>query len=159
MSSVLTYLLQFAAEFLTVGGRLVYWFPTVAEEYKDSDVPLHPALKLVFNCEQAFVGWSRRLITMEKVKAWNAADTAETGDGHHHGSHDDTYPSSSSSSSLSPSSENAKERLGHTNFREKYFAGFLRDPDRQEETNAHHSSVSSMTSTTVAAPSAAQNEP
>ncbi|KAJ2161171.1 hypothetical protein GGF46_001683 [Coemansia sp. RSA 552] len=67
MSDVISDLLEFAAEKLVVGGRLVYWLPTVADEYDPKDIPAHPVLRLVANSEQPFGGWSRRLITMEKT--------------------------------------------------------------------------------------------
>ncbi|KAJ2779491.1 hypothetical protein H4R18_003972 [Coemansia javaensis] len=78
MSDVIRDLLDFATDKLVVGGRLVYWLPTVADEYEPADVPQHPALRLVANSEQPFGGWSRRLITMEKTAqaAGSAADSA-----------------------------------------------------------------------------------
>ncbi|CAG8554363.1 2453_t:CDS:10 [Funneliformis caledonium] len=68
MSEVLSDLLDFAARFLVVGGRLVYWLPTVVDEYSNSDLPEHPSMKLVSNSEQNFGQWARRLVTMEKFK-------------------------------------------------------------------------------------------
>ncbi|KAI9105795.1 S-adenosyl-L-methionine-dependent methyltransferase [Phlyctochytrium arcticum] len=67
MHELITDLLSFAATYLEMGGRLVYWLPTVPDEYDPGDVPAHPLLKLVANSEQAFGKWSRRLITMEKI--------------------------------------------------------------------------------------------
>ncbi|KAL7754450.1 hypothetical protein RI367_000431 [Sorochytrium milnesiophthora] len=71
LDAVMADLTDFAARYLVVGGRLVYWLPTVKSEYADSDVPLHPALRLVANSEQPFGGWSRRLITLEKARKWS----------------------------------------------------------------------------------------
>ncbi|KAJ1955224.1 hypothetical protein EC988_002000 [Linderina pennispora] len=68
MAEVITDLLNFAAENLVVGGRLVYWLPTVADEYDPKDIPQHEVFRLVANSEQPFGGWSRRLVTMEKVR-------------------------------------------------------------------------------------------
>ncbi|CAG8530924.1 1121_t:CDS:10 [Ambispora gerdemannii] len=68
MSEVLVDLLEFAARFLVVGGRLVYWLPTVVEEYTNEDIPKHPSMRLISNSEQTFGVWSRRLITMEKYR-------------------------------------------------------------------------------------------
>jgi len=57
----------FAAKTLVVGGRLVYWLPTT-KDFKETDVPLHPILKILFNCLQPINSkWERRLITMEKI--------------------------------------------------------------------------------------------
>ncbi|KAJ2007832.1 hypothetical protein GGI02_004117 [Coemansia sp. RSA 2322] len=67
MSDVISDLLEFAAEKLVVGGRLVYWLPTVADEYDPKDLPTHRVFRLVANSEQPFGGWSRRLVTMEKI--------------------------------------------------------------------------------------------
>ncbi|KAJ2716749.1 hypothetical protein H4R19_000457 [Coemansia spiralis] len=102
MSDVICDLLELAAEKLVVGGRLVYWLPTVADEYEPEDVPLHPALRLIANSEQPFGGWSRRLITMEKIAPLASATAARPG----------------------PESVPAP---AHRNFRDKYFAGFDRD--------------------------------
>ncbi|KAJ3055590.1 hypothetical protein HK097_010014 [Rhizophlyctis rosea] len=67
MHDVLLDLIDFAAIYLVPGGRLVYWFPTVTEEYSPDDVPLHPYFKMIANSEQNFGKWARRLITMEKL--------------------------------------------------------------------------------------------
>jgi tRNA (guanine10-N2)-methyltransferase len=63
-------LLEFAAENLRDGGRLVYWYPHDPREYGgDSDLPTHPRLKMVGNSEQPLrPSWSRRLITMQKLE-------------------------------------------------------------------------------------------
>ncbi|CAG8705474.1 15265_t:CDS:10 [Cetraspora pellucida] len=68
MSEVLIDLLEFAARYLVVGGRLVYWLPTIVDEYSSTDIPIHPCMILISNSEQNFGQWSRRLITMEKFK-------------------------------------------------------------------------------------------
>lgn len=44
--------------------------------YSNSDIPQHPSMRLVSNSEQNFGGWSRRLITMEKTRAWDPAEHA-----------------------------------------------------------------------------------
>lgn len=59
--------LEFAADVLVWGGKLVYWLPTTPE-YTPEDVPTHPGLRLLFNCEQPLTTrMSRRMITMVKV--------------------------------------------------------------------------------------------
>lgn len=68
MNELVVDLLSYANEFLVVGGRLVYWLPTITDEYEPSDVPSHPNMRLIANSEQVFSKWSRRLITMEKIK-------------------------------------------------------------------------------------------
>ncbi|KAI0562527.1 tRNA methyltransferase 11 [Gracilaria domingensis] len=59
--------LQYAVNTLVVGGRLVYWLPTT-NDYTPEDVPNHPALRLVSNCEQPLTSrMSRRLLTMVRL--------------------------------------------------------------------------------------------
>ena len=75
----------------------VYFLPTITDEYKPSDVPKHPMLKLIANSPEHFSKWTRRLITMEKL----------------------------SEPELSLNKESALEALvpaGHHMFRDKYFA-------------------------------------
>lgn len=57
----------FLANYLVVGGRLVYWIPTVSENYSDDDLPQHSRLRIISNSCQKFGTWERRLITMEKI--------------------------------------------------------------------------------------------
>ena len=65
-------LLDFSARLLVVGGRLVYFFPASPDTYDPDEIPGHPALILVQNTEQILSGrYSRRLITMEKVKVYS----------------------------------------------------------------------------------------
>ncbi|CAG8475489.1 5768_t:CDS:2 [Acaulospora colombiana] len=68
MSEMLVDLLEFSAQYLVIGGRLVYWMPTVVDNYSSADIPEHPCMKLISNSEQNFGKWSRRLVTMEKFK-------------------------------------------------------------------------------------------
>jgi tRNA (guanine10-N2)-methyltransferase len=68
LDEVIQDLIAFAAVYLVPGGRLVYWLPTVTEDYSITDMPQHPRLRMVENCEQQFYNWSRRLITMEKLR-------------------------------------------------------------------------------------------
>ncbi|XP_059158278.1 tRNA (guanine(10)-N2)-methyltransferase homolog [Physella acuta] len=61
-------LLNFAAKYLTIGGRLVYWLPIYKPDYSESNIPQHPCLRLESNCEQPLnTSISRRLITMQKI--------------------------------------------------------------------------------------------
>ncbi|XP_055328397.1 tRNA (guanine(10)-N2)-methyltransferase homolog isoform X2 [Paramacrobiotus metropolitanus] len=73
LNDLIVVLVDFAAKHLRIGGRLVYWLPAVKDEYNESAVPRHDCLELVSNSEQPLAGMtSRRLITMEKIEAWNA---------------------------------------------------------------------------------------
>ena len=65
-------LLDVAARTLKVGGHLVYLLPTTYE-FSDADVPAHPMLALVANCEQPLsTKHARRLIAMVKTRAYDA---------------------------------------------------------------------------------------
>ncbi|KAI9336141.1 S-adenosyl-L-methionine-dependent methyltransferase [Obelidium mucronatum] len=68
LDEVMADLISFAAKYLTPGGRLVYWLPTITENYSPKDVPRHKRLRLLDNCEQNFNKWARRLIVMEKLR-------------------------------------------------------------------------------------------
>eukprot|EP00026_Physarum_polycephalum_P008318 Phypoly_transcript_08400.p1 GENE.Phypoly_transcript_08400~~Phypoly_transcript_08400.p1 ORF type:complete len:501 (+),score=85.46 Phypoly_transcript_08400:219-1505(+) len=72
VSDVLRDLLSLAARQLRIGGRLVYWLPSPTD-YSESDLPLHPCLKIIANSPQIMSSlWSRRLITMEKIKDYSS---------------------------------------------------------------------------------------
>ncbi|XP_075059127.1 tRNA (guanine(10)-N(2))-methyltransferase TRMT11 isoform X2 [Mixophyes fleayi] len=107
-------LLNFAAEFLVVGGRLVYWLPVYKPEYTEEVVPRHPCLKLISNCEQMLSSHtSRRLITMEKVKEFEDKDQyAHLEDGPY------------------------LQYQGHNSFRDKYFSGLTKRIAREERARA-----------------------
>ena len=62
---------------LHAGCRLVYFLPAIADVYDPAEIPTHPMLRLVANCEQVLsTRYSRRLITMEKVRSYDAAEAA-----------------------------------------------------------------------------------
>ncbi|PVD32521.1 hypothetical protein C0Q70_07961 [Pomacea canaliculata] len=68
LSDIFRDLLDFAARYLRLNGRLVYWLPVFRPEYLDGNIPQHPCLKIIANCEQPLnTTISRRLITMEKI--------------------------------------------------------------------------------------------
>ncbi|PVU94180.1 hypothetical protein BB561_002743 [Smittium simulii] len=127
MSDVIVDLLTFAATFLVVGGRLVFWLPTVTEEYSDSDIPTNNHLKLIANSEQNFGAWTRRLITMEKI-LYQVPDLQNTQE---YPFADDFNKISTESNqnyikniSNTPEPMSQSESPAHKNFREKYFTGF-----------------------------------
>ncbi|XP_029509406.1 tRNA (guanine(10)-N2)-methyltransferase homolog isoform X2 [Oncorhynchus nerka] len=114
LSDIFTDLLNFSAQHLVIGGRLVYWLPIYRPEYCEEMVPLNACLRLVSNCEQTLSSHtSRRLITMEKIKEPEETDAlAHLSDPH-----------------FSP-------YQGHNAFREKYFSGISkRTLTGKEETN------------------------
>ncbi|KAL8586578.1 hypothetical protein ACOMHN_053931 [Nucella lapillus] len=74
LSDIFSDLVNFAARFLTMNGRLVYWLPVFRPQYSEGNIACHPCMKLVSNCEQPLnTTISRRLITMEKVAEWHEA--------------------------------------------------------------------------------------
>ncbi|CAH7677386.1 hypothetical protein PPACK8108_LOCUS12536 [Phakopsora pachyrhizi] len=89
MSEVLDELLKFSHRMLKIGGRLVYWLPTVTEDYSGSDIPLLDGMRVVSNSCQDFGKWQRRLITMERVmeskeeKQGSESEKTSTLTGHH----------------------------------------------------------------------------
>ncbi|OAD75428.1 hypothetical protein PHYBLDRAFT_132663, partial [Phycomyces blakesleeanus NRRL 1555(-)] len=117
MSEVLIDLLNFAAEHLRVGGRLVYWLPTVVDEYSNNDVPQHPSMKLLSNSEQNFGQWSRRLITMEKTREWDAKETATVEISEGVVKEEAPVPEKQEHNE----EDKDEKRPGHFLFREKYF--------------------------------------
>jgi len=67
LEQILEDLLNFSATRLTIGGRLVYWIPVIRQQYEAELLPSHPALSILYNCEQVLTSnASRRLIVMEK---------------------------------------------------------------------------------------------
>ncbi|KAJ3197422.1 hypothetical protein HK101_003848 [Irineochytrium annulatum] len=69
LDEVILDLIDFAAKHLVPKGRLVFWLPTIPDEYEPDDIPKHRRVRLIANSEQYFGKWARRLITMEKLSA------------------------------------------------------------------------------------------
>jgi tRNA (guanine10-N2)-methyltransferase len=71
MSPLLTLLIKlyaFAARALKLGGRLVYWLPCGYNMNADTQLPTHPALRLVAHSQQALgCRYCRELVTIEKA--------------------------------------------------------------------------------------------
>lgn len=66
LGNMLDDLLEFAADRLPVGGRLVYWMPVANDEDYTTSIPHHEKLQLKYNCVQKFNRWSRRLLCYVK---------------------------------------------------------------------------------------------
>ena len=65
---------DFAARALVARGRLVFFVPAAPGYYFEAELPTHPALAMVANCEQLLSRkYSRRLVVMEKVAPYDAA--------------------------------------------------------------------------------------
>lgn len=97
MEELVDDLVDFAAHYLKPKGRLVFWLPTITQDFMIDDIPQHPKLRLVSNSSQKFNKWERRLITMEKLPS----QSCSTEDVIHR-----------------------KQRPAHARFRVKYFNGF-----------------------------------
>lgn len=126
-------LVVFARYMLVPGGRLVFFLPTFTEEWDPVDVPVLEGMREISfgqGSAQDYNKWSRRLITLEKVKVideegkekkWEAPtfvpleadftgmqiDDGEVSEGEEGGSRKDQA-----------------KLPGHANFRERYLAGF-----------------------------------
>uniref|UniRef100_A0ABK0LK83 tRNA (guanine(10)-N(2))-methyltransferase n=1 Tax=Rattus norvegicus TaxID=10116 RepID=A0ABK0LK83_RAT len=111
LSDMFLDLINFAAETLVLGGRLVYWLPVYTPEYTEKMVPWHPCLRLVSNCEQKLSSHTaRRLITMEKVKEFENPDEYSR-----------------------LLSDHFLPYQGHNSFREKYFSGVTKRIATEEQ--------------------------
>lgn len=61
-------LYEVAAVCLKVGGRLVYWLPTGYDYDAENDLPKHPSLKLISDCQQVLMTrYCRHLLTFVKT--------------------------------------------------------------------------------------------
>ncbi|CAH2352286.1 tRNA (guanine(10)-N2)-methyltransferase [[Candida] railenensis] len=69
LSNLLDDLLQFSSERLPIGGRLAFWMPTANDDFEENFIPQHESLELVYNLEQEFHKWSRRLLVYVKRDA------------------------------------------------------------------------------------------
>ncbi|EJD52503.1 tRNA guanosine-2'-O-methyltransferase [Auricularia subglabra TFB-10046 SS5] len=102
-------LVKFARWMLKPGGRLVFFLPTVTDEYAEVDVPAVDGMEVIANSCQDFGNWGRRLITMRKTTAEEVERPV--------------FPL--------PGVASAEQAHipAHKGFREKYFAGFGKRED------------------------------
>ncbi|CAB3407814.1 unnamed protein product [Caenorhabditis bovis] len=71
-------LLNLAAKICAIGGRVSFWYPVILEIYSDENLPKHPAMKLIANCEQTLTrNTSRRLLTYKKLRNPEEYEIAE----------------------------------------------------------------------------------
>jgi hypothetical protein len=59
---------------LKPGGRLVFFVPTVNDEYAEVDIPLVDGMSLISNSLQDFGSWGRRVCQFPADKGDLAAD-------------------------------------------------------------------------------------
>ncbi|ABN68396.1 putative ribonuclease methylating protein [Scheffersomyces stipitis CBS 6054] len=95
LSDLLDDLLFFAGERLPIGGRLAFWMPTANDDFQVNLIPQHEQLELLYNLEQEFNKWSRRLLVYVK--------------------RDETYKGKTT---------NGLKSQNIANFRDRYFNGF-----------------------------------
>ncbi|KAG8780523.1 hypothetical protein FRC12_022899 [Ceratobasidium sp. 428] len=115
LSALAADLVELARYLLVPGGRLVFFLPTVTDDYAPVDVPRCDGMEVVANSLQNFGKWGRRLITMEKVtsREYEAPRFGLLGV--------DASPSDDRG-------EQTEEYIpAHKNFRDKYFRGFRKD--------------------------------
>ncbi|KAH9985810.1 tRNA guanosine-2'-O-methyltransferase [Russula compacta] len=114
LSALAADLVVLARYLLKPGGRLVFFLPTVIDEYKELDLDgmLCDGMQVIANSLQDFGAWGRRLITIRKATTRS-------------------YPPPTFDSRAEPhdgETENEGEPAGHVpahrDFREKYFQGF-----------------------------------
>ncbi|KAL0956084.1 hypothetical protein HGRIS_002253 [Hohenbuehelia grisea] len=96
---------------LKPGGRLVFFLPTVTDEYEDVDIQsmLCEGMEVIANSLQDFGSWGRRLVTIKKTATTSFPPPVFN-------TNDDT-------SWLGPSGHVP----AHKDFREKYFQGFRKE--------------------------------
>ncbi|CAL1707258.1 unnamed protein product [Somion occarium] len=116
LSALATDLILLARHMLKTGGRLVFFLPTVTDEYEEVDVQtmLCDGMDVIANSLQDFGSWGRRLITIRKTS-------------------DKSYPRPTFEPVVNQSDGNTPEVEhipAHRDFREKYFRGFKKDEDR-----------------------------
>ncbi|KAI0302743.1 tRNA guanosine-2'-O-methyltransferase [Russula brevipes] len=121
LSALATDLVVLARYLLKPGGRLVFFLPTVIDEYKELDLDsmLCEGMQLVANSLQDFGAWGRRLITIRKATSRS-------------------YPPPKFDSRAAPDRSGAEDPgepsppahvPAHRDFREKYFQGFKKPSD------------------------------
>ncbi|KAJ9113655.1 hypothetical protein QFC22_005964 [Naganishia vaughanmartiniae] len=126
-------LVVFARYMLVPGGRLVFFLPTFTEEWDPVDVPVIEGMREISfgqGSAQDYNKWSRRLITLEKVKVVDAEGVEKKWEPPTFVPLDEDFADMQVKDEDSSEEEEAAPRKdhtkvpGHANFREKYLAGF-----------------------------------
>ncbi|KAL0577032.1 hypothetical protein V5O48_004966 [Marasmius crinis-equi] len=109
LSNLARDLVVLARYLLRPNGRLVFFLPTVNDEYEEVDIysMLCEGMEVIANSLQDFGSWGRRLVTIRKITT-------------------EQYPPPSFAAPVE--SEEAAHVPAHRDFREKYFQGFKK-PD------------------------------
>ncbi|EKM74658.1 hypothetical protein AGABI1DRAFT_80852 [Agaricus bisporus var. burnettii JB137-S8] len=110
LSNLATDLVLLARYLLKPGGRLVFFLPTVTDEYQEVDIHtmMCEGMEVIANSLQDFGSWGRRLITIRKTSNNKYLPPAYR--------------------PVAGEAENAHVPA-HRDFREKYFQGFNKDGD------------------------------
>ncbi|KAK6461722.1 S-adenosyl-L-methionine-dependent methyltransferase [Scheffersomyces coipomensis] len=83
LANLLDDLLTFAADRLPLDGRLAFWMPTANDDFEINQIPQHKNLQLIYNLEQEFNKWSRRLLVYVKRDESYAGETSNGLKAHH----------------------------------------------------------------------------
>ncbi|KAI0730326.1 tRNA guanosine-2'-O-methyltransferase [Fomitopsis betulina] len=107
LSSLVSDLVLLARYLLKPRGRLVFFLPTVTDEYEELDIQtmLCDGMEVVANSLQNFGTWGRRLITIRKTTP-------------------ERYPPPTFAPALDESFDEQTHTPAHKDFREKYFQRF-----------------------------------
>jgi len=107
LSTLVADLVILARYLLKPNGRLVFFLPTVTDDYHEIDINtmLCDGMEVVANSLQDFGSWGRRLVTIKKATTAKYSPPSFTADDIVVGEH---IPA-------------------HRDFREKYFRGFKKD--------------------------------
>jgi len=111
LSNLVVDLVLLARYLLKPGGRLVFFLPTVTDEYEEVDIHsmLCEGMKVIANSLQDFGSWGRRLITIKKV-------TSAT--------YSSPFDEVKQASDVQHPAAEGERVPAHKDFREKYFRGF-----------------------------------
>jgi len=125
LSALAADLVVLARYLLKPGGRLVFFLPTVIDEYKELDLDsvVCDGMQVIANSLQDFGTWGRRLITIRKVTSQSFPPPtfdSQTASPPHRRDGEAEGEGSSSSLIHVPA---------HRDFREKYFQGFKKPSD------------------------------
>ncbi|KAH9839294.1 tRNA guanosine-2'-O-methyltransferase [Rhodofomes roseus] len=114
LSSLVVDLVLLARYLLRPRGRLVFFLPTVTDEYEELDIQtmLCEGMEVVANSLQNFGTWGRRLITIRKITS-------------------ERYPPPTFTSAQDTPDDGKAHTPAHKDFREKYFQGFKKAEDEQ----------------------------
>ncbi|KAJ3861827.1 hypothetical protein EV359DRAFT_83946 [Lentinula novae-zelandiae] len=120
LSDLAVDLVLLARYLLKPGGRLVFFLPTVTDQYEEVDIytMLCDGMEVIANSLQDFGSWGRRLVTIRKVTS-------------------ELYPPPDFSIRDSEGEDETQHVPAHRHFREKYFQGFKK-ADEVEAQNLSH---------------------